>query len=215
MKRAGNFIDVFTGSVINPLRILAIGDSIVANGYGQNGIYDYVLNSDDLANGATISSQAVQGADINNQRDFFLADPNKATYDVIFMQIAINNLGGGGDYDGTYFQYQRFVNDLKSNGKAGLILILSLMTPARELLITRGNAQEYWEQLNADIAGISSTPITGADGVVTQHVGIIGDSQYNIKPQYKISGMDDGIHINNSAKSIIGGLWRDKLLQIQ
>lgn len=190
-----------------------IGDSIVAQYLGQNSIPYYLFSAADLANGYSVVDQSQPGNTIQQQWEIYNDDPNKLLYDWVIVQVGVNNLANGNLIADIIDAYQYLIDFIRSTGKPSIKIILSTMTPCKERLDSIGYSYTNWLLLNEAIRGEGSTPITGANGVCEIHTDFLNDGSGNLLPEYEISGVDDHIHINNTAKSRVAlESWRLALI---
>lgn len=210
MKAALNYI-LGTPSVRTPYKGVALGNSIVAAYNETNSITHYLFTEDDYAFGYDIYNQAVPGNTIGQQQVIFEADTNKSTYDFAIIQVGVNNLANSNSIGDIISEYQGLVDSIKTNGKAGVKVILSTMTPCKQRLDEISYSYTNWLLLNEAIRGAGSTPITNVDGVCSIHTVLMNDGSGNLKFMYE-GAANDHIHPNNAAKQLIAvQSWRPGL----
>ncbi len=212
MKASVNY--VIGSSARIPTKGLAIGDSIVANYEGMESITHYLYTSGDYSAGYDVLNQAVGGDTIEQQQAIFEADPNKDTYDWVIIQIGVNNLSNSNAIADIRSAYQTLVDYVRANGKDGVKIILSTMTPCKERLDAIGYSYANWLLLNESIRGEGANPITGADGICSTHTGLLNDGSDNLNAIYE-SPANDHIHPNNAGREIIAvNSWKPKLTEM-
>lgn len=193
---------------------LLIGDSTIIGYSGTNGIDYYLLTPADIASGATIYNQAVAGDTIVGQQTIFLADPNKALYDWIVVEIGLNDVDPSEAASVALSRYQTLINNINSNKKSSCKIIVSCMTPCRQRLIdvygeTDGvTSYNKWLAMNSAIMGSGVNSITGVDYRIDKHVLYLKDASGNLKAEYDTG---DHVHENNTARAIIASVIREQL----
>jgi hypothetical protein len=194
-----------------------LGNSTIADYIGYHGIYYYLMTTADSVAGTTITSDAVPGNTIDQQRLAWQADANKATYDWIVIEVGLNDLDPTEAAAIALGRYQRLVDTVVSQKKQGARILLSTMTPCKQRLIdlygsTNGLiAYQKWLDMNAAIMGALPNRIVGADYRITNHTIALNDGQGNLLPAYNIG---DGVHENDAARAIIASFWRNALNEI-
>lgn len=188
-----------------PFTLLTIGDSLTA-ATNSTAIKDLFFTPEELAAGYAAYSTAFGGSTIEQQIDAWDALPDKTLYDVVTIQIGLNNVGL---LQGTAAEcvalVQGLVDQIKSEGKAGVKVISCLMTPAygRWLADAGGNPasaapkQAMWAAMNAGFATLDNV-----DGVVSSYVEEMGDEDFALLPVYE-SIADDHIHDNDLCRTTI------------
>lgn len=197
--------------------IVLLGDSTIAAHLGQNGVDFYLLTDEDERIGSTIINKAIAGNTINDQLSVWNADTNKATYDLIIVQVGLNDIGITESDSTVIGRYQSLVNQINATKKSSAIIMCCTMTPCKGLWSTKfgapnvATAQAQWEALNAAIKGGGSNPITGINVSSSYHTEYLSDGDSNLAIRYDVG---DAIHENNLARAIIATSWRDELSRV-
>lgn len=193
---------------------LLIGNSTIASYSCGIGIENFLTNKADSAIGNTVYNQAVPGDSIVGQMNIFLADANKATYDWIIVEIGLNDLQPSISAATTLVKYQKLVDTIKSVGKSGVKIIVSVMIPPKQRLIDVYGAvdgliaYQKWLDMNNAIMGGQPNRITNVDYRIDKHNSYLNDGFGNLAHAYDCG---DHIHENNTARNIIAQVWREQL----
>lgn len=211
---------IYQGSVIyerdaspyfprSTLHICAIGDSTIAAGYGGLLVPAYISQF------LPITSVATPGDTIQGQRNKFTALTNHSDYNVVIMQIGLNDMNPTNQTTQTVLNnYQSFVDYIRSVVGVRCKIYVSQMLPCKQRYINIFGADngalayQRWLDLNYAIANT----ITNVDGRITSHVAILNDGNDNLKAEYDTG---DHIHENVAGRQIIANEWRDKLIADQ
>lgn len=189
----------------NTVNILSIGDSTIAAGYGGAVVPSYV------ANFTPITSTAQGGDTVLGQTSKFNALNNKQDFDVVVIQIGLNDMSDSQTTETVLSNYQKLVDLVRSTTNIRCKIYVSKMLPCKQRFIdiygaTNGAAsQQRWVELNDAIM----TTINNADGRIDSHVPLLDDGNGNLKAEYN-SG--DNIHENVAGRQLIADAWRDKLV---
>lgn len=222
----GTWQFVFTDSIKNRTvsKGAIFGNSTIAdlapgevdpNSY--NGIHRYVMSPADSAAGTTIVNKAIPGHTIHQQDSIWQADPDKATYDWIIVEVGLNSLDPTVSFTTSINEYQKFIDTINAQKKIGAKVIVSTMTPCKQRLIDLyGNtngliAYQKWLDMNNAIAGGLPGRITGVDYRVTNHTLVLNDGNDNLKFVYDIG---DHVHETNEARQVIAHFWRYALNEL-
>ena len=191
------------------LNIATIGDSTIAAGYGGNLVPSYVSEF------TPITSVATAGDTIQGQRAKFTALTSHTEYDVVIMQIGLNDMSPATQTTQTVLtNYQAFVDYIRSVVKTNCKIYVSQMLPCKQRYINYYGAEDgalayqRWLDLNNAIANT----ITNVDGRITSHVTALNDGNDNLAAQYDTG---DAIHENPAGRQVIANAWRDKLIADQ
>lgn len=191
------------------LNLGVIGDSTIAAGYGGLLVPEYV------AEFTPITSVAQGGDTIQGQRSKFAALTNHTDYDVVIMQIGLNDLGTSTHTTETVLtNYQSFVDYIRSVVSLKCKIYVSQMLPCKQRLIDVYGAEngllsyQRWLDLNNAIANT----ITNVDGRITSHVATLNGGNDNLAVQYDTG---DHVHENVDGRIVIAKAWRDKLIADQ
>lgn len=181
--------------------LCVIGDSIVA---------DYLTYYETASNIEAFSpaTLAVPNHNIAQQKAVWQAvpDSDKSAFSAVIIQVGINNLNPAA----TVAEIISGLQDLVSTVKATNEVWLSQITPARQRFITIYGATDgavvyqKWLDVNAAIEGGGSTPITGADRIITSHVALMNDGSGNLAAAYDTG---DGIHPNEGGRAVNANAW--------
>lgn len=196
---------------------LVLGDSTVATHAGGTQISSFLYTEDQLNDGWKVTSIAVPGHTIAQQKKVYLSTESRGTVDYTLVQIGLNDLHPDEASSVAIARLQDLINTINSNKKAGSKVIISAMIPCRKRLIhlygaTKGPiSQQKWIDMNKAIKGNGPTPITGVDYRISSHVALLDDGDGNLK---RIYDTGDHIHQNNAARKINARVWRDSLAEI-
>ncbi len=213
------------GGLINPSPInytiigsgLVSGDSTIAAYVGQNSVVSYLYTSDQLANGWTVTSIAVPGNTIDQQKTAYLATVGKELADYTIVQVGLNDLDPSEASSVTIARLQNFINTINANKKVGSVTIISTMTPTKQRLIELYGAvngplsYQKWLDINNAIKGLGPNPITGVGYRISNHTPLLDDGSGNLAAIYDTG---DHVHENNAARQIIARVWRDSLAEL-
>ena len=199
--------------LVKPSKGVILGNSTIADYLGQTGIYGFLLTSTDSLRGDTVVNIAFPGDKIVNQQTKFEADPNKALYDYIVVQIGLNDLDPTVESTAAIIaRYQTLIDTINSQKKATAVVIAGTMGPAYQRFVdiytvNADSAQSNWQGLNDAI--VNGT-ISGIDYTVSTHTFLLGDpSDRRVLADVYDTG--DGIHTNNDARQIVAQEWRRTL----
>ena len=185
-----------------------IGDSTIAAGFGGLVIPEYVPEF------RPYTSVAKGGDTIQGQRSKFAALTNHSDYDVVIMQIGLNDMNVNQTTQTVLNNYQSFVDYIRSVVDVRCKIYVSQMLPCKQRYINLYGpdngalAYQRWVDLNYAIA----STITNVDGRITSHVAILNDGNDNLKAEYDTG---DRIHENVAGRQVIANSWRDKLITDQ
>ena len=187
-----------------------LGDSTIAAYAGQVGVETYLRDPANTQAGSTVTSLAVPGETIDQQKARWVADANKATYDWVIVQVGLNDV-----VDDTVAapvainKLQVLVDTINAGKKAGAKVIICTMVPAKSrffsLLGSTNGATAYarWASINAAISGGASA-VTGVDLRISSHTARLNDGAGNLMAPYDTG---DGIHTTNSGREIQAAEW--------
>lgn len=202
----GNGVPYFPRSSVH---VGVIGDSTIAAGYGGLLVPSYIPQF------TPITSVAAPGDTINGQRSKFTALTNHTEYDVVIIQIGLNDMNPATQTTETVLaNYQKFVDYIRSVVSLRCKIYLSQMLPCKQRFINLYGvdngalAYQRWLDLNYAIANT----ITNVDGRITSHVPLLDDGNGNLKVEYDTG---DHIHENVAGRQVIADAWRDKLIADQ
>ncbi|GJL85742.1 MAG: hypothetical protein DHS20C02_15170 [Micavibrio sp.] len=188
--------------------VVQLGDSIMAfsTASGTPTIMADYINSVSLA---------TNGHTIQNQLGAWNGYADQADADAVIIQVGYNNCRNIGESAATAITaYQALVDQIRTDVGASVPIVVSLMTPAKQGLITELGATDgatafvKFEALNDAIQGLGATPITDVDGVVTGHYAALDDGTDNLKTVYD-SG--DDVHTNALGRLVNGTYLRQGL----
>ena len=210
---------IYQGSVIyergaspyfprSPINLGVIGDSTIAEGYGGLLVPSYIPQF------TPITSVAMGGDTIQGQRSKFAALTNHTDYDVVIMQIGLNDIYPASHTETILNNYQSFVDYIRSVVSVRCKIYVSQMIPCKQRFIdlfgevNGGLSYQRWLDLNYAIANT----ITNVDGRITSHVAVLNDGNDNLKAEYDTG---DRVHENVAGRQIIANAWLDKLIADQ
>lgn len=192
------------------LSLGVIGDSTIAAGYGGQLVPSYI------AEFTPITSVAKPGDTILGQRAKWDALTNYHDFDVVILQIGLNDMDADLQTTSTVLSnYQALVNKVRADIRSDCKIYVSKMLPCRQRYINYFGeakgllAQQRWIDLNNAIAGKGSNAITNVDGRINEHVSILGDASGNLKVEYDTG---DHIHENPAGRQVIANAWKNKML---
>jgi hypothetical protein len=222
------FADTFTAhgladvpTAFTPEFVL-VGDSTsaswVENGIGDGCVMTLAHKLYTVIQRATrpgIGTIAVQGATAEDQLTSWLASAwrHQTGIKAFLVQVGINNLGlYGQDAPTAAGHIQSLVNQLRADQPSAKIVIAE-MIPIRGWTVatwpTDGGAHfATWQAINADIMGTGANPITGVDVRLSASESLLDDGTGDMIAAYKFG---DGIHQNNLARDLVGGVYRTTL----
>lgn len=193
----------------SPIHVGVIGDSTIAAGFGGLVIPEYVPEF------RPYTSVAQGGDTIQGQRSKFAALTNHTDYDVVIMQIGLNDVGPSGQAtQDVISSYQSFVDYIRGVVSSRCKIYVSQMLPCKRRWIdlykaaNGALAQQKWTDVNYAIANT----ITNVNGRITSHVPLLDDGNGNLKVEYDTG---DHVHENVAGRQIIANAWRDKLIADQ
>lgn len=190
----------------------AIGDSTIAAYAGGTAVIDLVGTV------RTKQNVAVPGHTIAQQLSAWNAltiVPSSVGW--VGIQIGLNDLDPAEAASVAIARLQNLVNKVRADIGERRIILLSQMIPCRQRLIdiygsTNGPiAHQKWVAMNAAIAGIGPSPITGVNVRVTSHVALLDDGAGNLKATYDTG---DHIHPNTAGRQIYADAWAAALARI-
>lgn len=188
---------VFNPLFINGAKVMILGDSTLsAYNCRTTSIAEELFTVQENTNGYQAFTLAFPGSSINQQLTAWNADTNKLNYDIIIVQVGLNDIEP--NINTTLTNYQNLITAINSGKKSGAKVVVSCMTPARarfeQIPITDGYSK--WLQLNNAIM----TTITGVDVRNNYHVALLNDGNGNLATQYDCG---DLIHENQDGADII------------
>lgn len=190
-----------------------IGDSTVADypAISQNSVASYLLLPTGSQGASTVTSLAVAGHTIAQQKAEWVADANKATYDWILVEVGLNDVQPDVPTATTLAAYQDLIDTINAGKKENAVVIAAAMTPCKARLITLYGAIDgatsfaKWEAMNAAIMG-GTNAITGVDYRVDSHVAILDRGDGNLATCYQVAVPDD-VHQNEEARKAMASEW--------
>lgn len=173
---------------------------------------EWVYSPEEITAGCTYRNIALGGDTITGQLTKWNALTDKLSYDLVFIQIGLN------DYPNSLAtnisNYQNMVNTIRSGIHADALIIIAKMIPVKNAMAVPVEAnQAKWVGLNAAIAGEGATPITGVDGRVTAHVPILDDGAGSLKTIYVTQSFDP-VHENDLARAVIIKEWHEVMYNL-
>jgi hypothetical protein len=196
---------------------LIIGNSTIASYLCGTQVGAFLFTPADTLQGNTYYNQAVPGDSIVGQMNIFLADPNRATYDWVIVEIGLNDLQPAISAATTLVKYQKLIDTLRAVGKPNMKIIVSSMILCRQRLIDVYGAINgpisYAKELamNYAIMGGGANKILGANYRINEHVQLLSDSAGNLLSVYDCG---DKIHQNNAGRMVIASVWRRALNEL-
>jgi len=179
-------------------KVALIGDStIAAYSCRSQTIAQTLFTPTEITDGWQAVNLAVPGHTINQQLAVWNADSNKSTYDIIIVQIGLNDMNTATAT--TLTNYQNLINQINATKKAGAKVYISCMLPCKQRFVDLGMAtgQSNWVALNNAI--IDNT-FTGVDKRNNYHVSLLDDGNGNLAAAYNCG---DHIHENQAGADII------------
>lgn len=185
--------------------VLVMGDSTIASGSGKTlGVSERLFTQEERSLGYSAESIAQAGDTIQGQLNKWNASAKKNHYDIIFIQIGLNDMNS--EISNIKGKYQNMVNTINSTKKSGAKVFVSCMLPCKSRWDMLGwlNAQSNWVELNRFIM----EDVTGVDYRHNAHVPLLDDGNGNLAPQYN-SG--DNIHENDEGCIVMVNTYRKRL----
>lgn len=192
----------------SPIHVGVIGDSTIAAGYGGLLVPQYITAF------SPITSVAAAGDTIKGQMTKYSALTNTMDFDVVVIQIGLNDMASNQTTETVLTNYQNLVSLVRSNTNPRCKVYVAKMLPCRQRFIDYYGAtaglvsQQRWLDLNNFIMNA----VTGVDGRIDSHVPLLDDGNGNLKLEYDTG---DHIHENVAGRQIIANAWRDKLIADQ
>jgi hypothetical protein len=191
--------------------VVQLGDSILAT---RSSIPAPIVMADYI----NAVSLAVGGHTIQNQHTTWNAYGSKGDADAIIIQVGYNNCRNIAESSATAIAaYQSFVDQIRTDVGASIPIVVSLITPAKQGLITELGATDgatAWakcEDINEALQGNGGSPITDTDGVITGHYAAMDDGTDNLKTVYD-SG--DDVHPNATGRLVIATYFKPGLIDV-
>lgn len=194
-------------------RGLILGDSTISASYGQNGIDYYLLTDSERQKGNDIYNIANSGDTIQNQKDKYLINIRKGTYDYVFIQLGINNLSFTTIEADWVALLQDLIDTVAAGEPAHCKIVVCTMVPYRSAMVDNYGASngeicyQKWISVNEAVKGNGLIPITGVDGVAYEHTPLLDDGLGNLLEIYQV----DHVHPNNAGRQIIANSWKQVL----
>lgn len=182
-----------------------IGDSTIAAGFGGLVVPAYIPAF------TPITSVATAGDTILGQKTKYGNLTNTLDFDVVILQIGLNDMNVNQTTATVLSNYQALVNSVRASVSANCKIYVAKMLPCKQRFIdiygaTDGaSAQQRWVDLNNAIM----TSVTGVNGRIDSHVPLLDDGFGNLKAEYDTG---DHIHENVAGRQVIADAWRDKLV---
>lgn len=190
--------------VVIAKNILIIGDStLAAHACRTQSIADIIFNSSELSQGYTASSIAYPGDKIQDQQTKWNNLTTKTNYDIIFIQVGLNNCSPSYTTAQNITALQSLVDSVKNGKKTTGKIVISCMIPARQRFVDLGWTEGYQKWL--DLNNAMMTGITNVDFRNDLHVATMNDGNGNLKSIYDCG---DHIHENNDGANIIKNAFR-------
>lgn len=207
-------VELFNSSATPELKnaetvsLLALGDSTIAAGYGGEVVPSY--RSDRFS---PIASTAAGGSTISAQKSKFLGLTDYSSYDVVIIQIGLNDTST--PTDELLSKYQDLVDTVKSKVTPSCKVYISKMIPCkgrtydpdRTDLTPEQQALMWGNWLTLNYAIINS--IKGVDGRIQTHNDELDRGDGWLKPEYDTG---DGIHQTPSGRQVVADSWVSKLI---
>lgn len=182
-------------------KILISGDStITSQACRSTSVASKLFNIRDIYNGYSATNIALGGHTINQQKKIWDELPNKTDFDIIIVQVGLNDMNTA--IETTLVSYQAYIDAINSSKKAEAKVYISCMIPAKQRWIDLrwANGQHNWVKLNQAIMGGGSKPITGVNKRNDYHVLLLADEHGNLSSAYDCG---DHIHENQDGADII------------
>ena len=196
-------------------KVALIGDSTIALYWCRTqSVSDIFFTASEIAAGKQAVNLAVPGQTIFGQQGVWTDDAQKATYDVIIVQIGLNDMFQNQSelVEAVIARYQTLINTINAGKKAGAKIMVSCMLPAKArwagIPTDPVIAQAKWVALNSAIMNTYSTNITGVDYRNNLHVALLDDGAGNLAAAYNCG---DGIHENAAGAIVIKDAMRTTL----
>ena len=198
---------------VKPSKGAIIGNSTIDDYTIYRGVYTYLINEADSIRGDTVVNLAVTGHNIVQQQGVWESDPDKATYDWVFVQVGLNDLNPSGQGTADVIErYQTLIDTINAQKKTGAVVLAGTMIPIYAGLgisypTAQDSAQAMWQGLND---AILDGTITGIDYTCSTHTFLLGrpsDRRY-LADEYD-SG--DGVHEIDAGRELIAEEWRRTL----
>lgn len=200
-----------------PLVAAVLGDSTIAAFSGTIAVPDYIYRL-----GAT--NIADPGDTIEQQRTLWNALGSYAKYKAVIVQVGLNDMAQA--IGTTLDQYQSLINDIAADAPQAAIYASQMIPAGKRWFDVYGYAgglaaYQRWLDLNAAIAGLGATPITGVHGRITSHVPRLAETRQltvegNTFMQENCLALaydtGDAVHPNNKGRQINAAEWRGKLV---
>ncbi|REC56961.1 hypothetical protein DRF62_02045 [Chryseobacterium piscium] len=178
-------------------KFLISGDSTIA-AYACRGqtIASQLFTQNEISQGFSAQNIAVPGHTINQQLAAWNALSNKNFFDVVLVQIGLNDVEQ--NINTVLTNYQNYINQIRSDIRPDAEIWISCMNPAKKAYLDAGKPQAYanWVTLNN---AIMST-ISNVDKRNNYHVSLLSDGSDNLADQYNCG---DNIHENQAGADII------------
>lgn len=187
-----------------PFSVFVIGDSTIAPGSNKTlGVSDRFFTTEERNQGYASTSIAQAGDTIQGQLSKWNANGVKQNYDLIFVQVGLNNMND--NISTTKTAYQNLINTINSTKKSGAKIFASCMLPckSRWAMLGWANGQSNWIELNRFIM----EDVTGVDYRHNAHVPLLDDGDGNLAPAYN-SG--DNIHENDAGCIVMVNTYRQR-----
>ena len=182
---------------------LILGDSTVAAYGGAPSVASLVGTA------RPVVDLAVPGDGIDDQRaawDAAEIAPRADGWAVV--QVGLNDLDPAEAAAAAVARLQSLVDAVRAKAGAVPILVAQLTPAGARLDAVYGAdgpaARAKWAALNAAIAGQGPTPVTGVQGRVTAHVGVLDDGTGALGAAYDTG---DGIHPNAAGRRVVADAW--------
>jgi len=195
-------------TIASPFKAYALGDSTVAAFAGGTALMQL------FDTGYTEIDLSVPGHTIAQQKTAWVNQTIVADETAwVIMQIGLNDLAPAEAASVAIARLQDLADTIKAEIGSKPLLIAQ-MIPCRQRLInlygaTDGPiAYQKWLDMNAAIAGLGPTPITGVQGRITEHVPLMDDGNGNLRAGFDTG---DGIHPNNAGRQVNVTAWRNAL----
>jgi len=178
-------------------KFLISGDStIAAYACRSSSIASELFTTNEVDQGFSAQNIAVPGHTINQQLASWNALVNKSTFDVVIVQIGLNDVEQ--NINTVLSNYQNYINKIRSDIRTDAEIWISCMLPAKKayLDVNKPQAYENWKTLNTAIM----TTINNVDKRNNYHVTLLGDGDDNLATQYNCG---DNIHENQAGADVI------------
>ena len=179
-------------------KIALIGDStIAAYACRTQSIAQTLFTATEITDGYSATNLAVPGHTINQQLTVWNNDTNKATYDIIIIQVGLNGMTSSTAT--AISDYQSLINKINTDKKIGAKVYISCMLPCKQRFVdlSMATGQSNWVALNT---AIMDSTFTGVDGRNNYHVALLDDGVGNLAAAYDCG---DHIHENQAGADII------------